>query len=440
MRSTLPKVLHPIGGVPILRRVVNALRAAGVHETVAVLGDAADQIALSLPDDVVIAIQPSPRGTGDAVRVGLSALGALPRKVLVVNGDMPLLPPQLVTRAVEQCHDSIVTIVAAAVPDARRYGRVMLDASGRARAVVEDADATPEQKRSNLINAGLYVFDARWLSSALGELRPSDSGELYLTDLVAAAAREGQPAVIVECDDPLLVEGVNSRRELAAAEVALRERVSWRHMDAGVTIIDPASTYIDETVILAADVVIHPQTFLRGSTRVDAGSEIGPGAELIDTEVGAHSRVWWSVVEGAVLGERVLVGPYFRVRPGTRLAPGVVLGSFGEVKNSSLGAGTQMHHFSYVGDADVGDEVNIGAGAITCNFDGEQKHRTTIGDGVFVGSDTMLVAPLTLGDGSATGAGAVVTKDVPPGGLVVGVPARPIQRKREGTGGGSASA
>jgi len=224
---------------------------------------------------------------------------------------------------------------------------------------------------------------------------------------------------------------VNDRRQLARAEAARQKRIRNRLMDAGVTLLDPATTYVDESVVVAADVVVHPQCYLRGGTTIEAGAVIGPGTEIIDSTIGAGSRVWWSVVEGARVGRRVTIGPYFRIRPGTVLEDDVALGSFGEVKNSHVGARTQMHHFSYLGDAEVGENVNIGAGAITCNFDGVNKHRTTIGADVFVGSDTMLIAPIEIGAGAMTGAGSVVTHDVPDGERVVGVPARPIPRRSE---------
>jgi bifunctional UDP-N-acetylglucosamine pyrophosphorylase/glucosamine-1-phosphate N-acetyltransferase len=250
------------------------------------------------------------------------------------------------------------------------------------------------------------------------------------------ATNQGSLVEAVRLADPWEVRGVNTRRELAEAEAALQDRIRNRLLDAGVTLVDPNTTFVDESVVVESDAVIHPQSYLRGGTKIAARAVIGPGAEIIDSSIGSGTRVWWSVVEGATVGARVTIGPYCRLRPGAVLDDDVALGSFGEVKNSRLGSGTQMHHFSYVGDAQVGKNVNIGAGAVTCNFDGVDKHQTVIGDGSFIGSDTMLVAPVELGDGALTGAGSVVTRSVPAGGRVAGVPARAIpgRAKREASG------
>jgi len=298
---------------------------------------------------------------------------------------------------------------------------------------VEEADASDEERRVRLVNGMLWAFDADWLRAALERLQPSRSGELYLTALMEAATNEGSLVEAVKLTDPWEVRGVNTRGELAAAEAALQDRIRNRLLDAGVTLVDPNTTFVDESVVVESDAVIHPQSYLRGGTTIAAGAVIGPGAEIIDSSIASETRVWWSVVEGATVGARVTIGPYCRLRPGAVLDDDVALGSFGEVKNSRLGSGTQMHHFSYVGDAQVGRNVNIGAGAVTCNFDGVDKHQTIIGDGSFIGSDTMLVAPVELGDGALTGAGSVVTRSVPSGGRVAGVPARAIpgRAKRE---------
>ena len=400
MRSTLPKVLHPVGGVPMLRRVLDALRGAGIADIVVVLGEEAEQVRPALGEPSTVVIQPKPLGTGDAVRVGLSAISPDADRILVVNGDAPLLTSQLV-REVLATPPSLMTVTATRVERPHGYGRVLLTASGQVERIVEEADATDEERAVDLINAGLYLFDAAWLRSALPTLRPSPKGEIYLTSLAEVAHGDGESVACVTVDDSQLVLGVNTRAELAASEAMLRARIVQRHLEAGVTFLDPQTAYIDESVVIEPDTVIHPNTYLRGSTIVKAGCELGPGAEIIDSVVGERSRVWWSVIEGARLAPDVHVGPYSRIRPGLELASDVVMGSFAEIKNSVVGAGTQMHHFSYLGDADVGPNVNIGAGAITVNFDGVEKHRTRIGTGVFVGSDTMLIAPISLGDGAA---------------------------------------
>jgi bifunctional UDP-N-acetylglucosamine pyrophosphorylase/glucosamine-1-phosphate N-acetyltransferase len=319
------------------------------------------------------------------------------------------------------------------------YGRVVMSDAGHVLRIAEEAQASAQERAIPLVNGMVFAFDAAWLRAELPWVQPSASGEVYLTALVERAVAAGLEVAAVHVTDPWELRGVNDRRQLAEAELALHSRVRNRLMDSGVTLLDPASVFVDESVVLGRDVVLHPHTFLRGRTIVGEGCVLGPGAEVIDSHLGDGSHVWWSVVEGAHVGMRAHIGPYCRVRPGTILEADVSLGSFAEVKNSHVGARTQMHHFSYVGDAVLGADVNIGAGAITCNYDGIQKHETSIGAGAFVGSDTLLVAPVTVGEGAVTGAGSVVTKDVPAGSLVVGVPARRIGPARLGRGKGRSS-
>ncbi|HZS02834.1 MAG TPA: bifunctional UDP-N-acetylglucosamine diphosphorylase/glucosamine-1-phosphate N-acetyltransferase GlmU [Chloroflexota bacterium] len=321
----------------------------------------------------------------------------------------------------------VLTLLTMEVPDATGYGRVVRDGAGRVVGLVEEREATPEQRAGREVNVGAYVFDAAWLRASLPRLRRSASGEYYLTDLVALAAREGRPLAAVALADPGEGLGVNDRVQLARAEAALRGRLRERLMRAGVTMIDPATVYVDAMVTIGADTVLHPHTFLRGRTRIGAGCEIGPSTQIEDSEIGDGCRVAWSLVEGATLAADVQVGPFAHLRPGARLARGVQIGNYAEVKNSVLHENVEQHHFSYLGDAEVGRDTNVGAGTITCNFDGVNKHRTEIGERVFLGSDTLLVAPVQVGDGSATGSGAVVTRPVPPGKLAVGVPARVLR-------------
>ncbi len=437
MRSAIPKVLHSVGGIPMVCRTINVVRAAGINRVVVVVSPDGAAVRDVVPGDVACAEQPEPRGTGDAVRVGLERLGAAAGRILVVGGDTPLLSPVTLRAVASAVPPAILAMGVAELDDPRGYGRVIMRDGQQVERIVEEADASEAERAVKLINGMVFSFDADWLRSALAELKPSPSGELYLTALVAAATRQGRIVQAVRAADPWEVIGVNTRQELAEVEAALRDRVRMRLMDAGVTLLDPSSTFVDESVVVGSDVVLHPQCHLRGATVVESGCVLGPGAEVIDSHLGEGARVWWSVVEGAKVGPGVTIGPYFRVRPGTVLEEGVVLGSFGEVKNSRVGAGTQMHHFSYLGDADVGPNVNIGAGAVTCNFDGVDKHPTKIGADAFVGSGTMLIAPIELGEGSMTGAGSVVTRDVPPGERVAGAPARTIphhanRRKRRG--------
>lgn len=423
MRSQTPKVLHRVGGISMVRRVAEAARRAGAGRVVVVVGPNSPDVRGELPSDVVVAVQPEPRGTGDAVRCGLSeAPGA--ERILVVGGDTPLVTDGFLRGVVDRVPSAAVALGAATLSDPKGYGRIVRTTTGQVARIVEQAHASADERAIGLVNGMIFAFDGEWLRQEIATLGVSPSGEVYLTDLIEVATRSGRSVDIVESEDPWEIVGVNSLMDLAAAEAALRARTNRRWMQAGVTLIDPSTTFIDESVALAPDVVIEPQCYLRGNTVVEEGCILGPGAEIIDSYVAAGARVSWSVVEGAQIGERVHLGPYCRIRPGTRIGADVALGSFSEIKASEVGARTQMHHFGYLGDAVVGSDVNIGAGTITCNFDGVDKHETVIGAGAFVGSDTMLVAPVTLGQGARTGAGAVVTRDVPDGRLAVGVPAR----------------
>ncbi|MEA2641860.1 MAG: bifunctional UDP-N-acetylglucosamine pyrophosphorylase / glucosamine-phosphate N-acetyltransferase [Chloroflexota bacterium] len=420
----------------MVRRVVDAVAQAGIGHVVVVLGPDMEDVRAILPPDVQIAIQDEPRGTGDAVRVGLAAFAASELDaIIVVAGDTPLVSAETLRRLLEAVPRATVAVAGVELADPHGYGRLILDSQGGLTRIVEQADASPEELAVHLVAGYPFAFEAQWLTTAVPRITPAPNGEFYLTALVENAAIEGQPTYVVRVDDEWEIRGVNTRRELVEMNAELRKRICQHWLDRGVTILDPASTVIDESATFGQDVVVHPQCYIRGRSVIGEGCILGPGAEIIDSRLGAGTRVWWSVVEGAETAQRVSIGPYFRVRPGTVLGDDVHLGSFGEVKNSAVGAGTQIHHFSYVGDAKVGESVNIGAGAITCNYDGENKHETIIGDRAFIGSDTMLIAPVEIGDGASTGAGAVVTHDVPPGRTAVGVPARlRPERKESDTG------
>jgi bifunctional UDP-N-acetylglucosamine pyrophosphorylase/glucosamine-1-phosphate N-acetyltransferase len=291
--------------------------------------------------------------------------------------------------------------------------------------IVEEQDATDEERELGEINAGLYAFDAGWLHGAIGRLRPSGTtGELYLTELVTLARGDGRLVAALDVEDDGRLTGINDRAQLGQAEWDLRTEINTAHMRAGVTMRDPSTVYVDATVRLDEDVTIEPNVILRGSTHIGRGSTIGAGSQIVDSAIGQACLVWASVVESSEVGDRTRIGPFAHLRPGAVIGPDVEIGNYAEVKNSRIGAGVRQHHVSYLGDADVGAGTNVGAGTITANYDGTRKHRTTIGERVFLGVDTMLRAPVTLGDGARTGAGAVVTRDVPPGKLAVGVPAR----------------
>lgn len=432
MRSRIPKVLHPLAGRPMVLHVLDALAAAGVERPVVVTGHGADEVEAAVADRADTVRQEEQRGTADAVRVALDALPAEAGTVLVTMGDAPLQPGGLFEALLETRAGAAATIVlvSARMPDPTGYGRVVRGADGAATAVVEETDADEAVRGLDEVNAGTYAFDAAWLRGAIGRVEPSAGGELYLTDLVALAVGEGRAVRVVEAPDALDAMGINDRVGLAAAEERLRRRIVERHQRAGVTIVDPATTRIDAGVEIGQDARIEPWTMLEGATLISPDAVIGPNAHVRASRIGPRTRIWASVVEEATVAEDVEVGPYAHLRPGAEVGPRCRIGNFAEIKQSRLGAGTQQHHFSYIGDAEVGDDVNIGAGSVTANFDGVAKHRTVVGDRVKLGVDTMMVAPLTIGPDAVTGAGAVVTRDVEPGATVVGMPARPIELRR----------
>jgi len=432
MRSRVPKVLHPLAGRPMLSHVLDALAAAGVEHRVVVTGSGADAVEAALGDKVPTVRQEPQLGTADAVRCGLARIPSSVRHVIVTMGDVPLLPPDLFQRLLREQAEGEATIamLSARVPDPAGYGRVVRDGAGAATAIVEESDADAVTRALDEVNVGTYCFDAAWLRANVGSVPASASGEYYLTDLVALAAAGGRRVAVVEAPNAELTTGINDRVALAAAEGRMRARIAEEHMRNGVTIVDPGTTYIDAAVEIGQDARIEPWTVLSGATVVAQDAVVGPNAQVRDSRIGPRTTVWASIVEESEIAEDVEIGPYSHVRPGCRIGPRSRIGNYAELKKATVGAGMQQHHFSYLGDADIGDDVNIGAGAVTANFDGERKNTTVIGDGAFIGVDTMLRAPLTIGPGARTGAGAVVTRDVAPGKTVVGMPARPIEARR----------
>ena len=444
MRSTLPKMLHPLAGLPLLAHVLNSVDAipattafaaigdtVSTHRPVVVLGHESEQVAAAFGDRCLYAIQPEQLGTGHAVLMAQSvvdALEPLPQTVLVCYGDTPLIRSEVLASVIAEHIKShaIVTFLTACTDHSSDYGRVVRDSHGQVREIVEVKRATSEQLRIQEVNSGVYCFDRAWLWSTLQSLPRNPSGEYYLTDLIAIAGTQDLPIATVQGSLEETI-GVNNRVQLAEAEQIIRRRILERHMYAGVTIVDPATTYIDENVKIASDTVILPGTMITGKTTIGSWSRIGPGTTIDNSVVGNRCTIQTSVLEETTLEDDVRVGPFGHCRPGAYLARGVRMGNFGEVKNSYIGPETDMHHFSYIGDATVGSRVNIAAGVITSNYDGKQKHHTAIGDDAFIGCDTTLVAPITVGDHAYTGAGAVVRKDVSPHSLVVGVPARLVR-------------
>ncbi|HMK08789.1 MAG TPA: bifunctional UDP-N-acetylglucosamine diphosphorylase/glucosamine-1-phosphate N-acetyltransferase GlmU [Anaerolineales bacterium] len=434
MVSATPKALHRLGGQPLLTWVERACREAVGRPPVVVVGpEAGAEAAQVVPPDVRFVVQETRRGTGHALQQAAAVLRGHADLVLVATADMPLIRGESLRRLVERqtTHAGPVTMMTIRAVEARGFGRVERGPDGEVRAVVEEAMADAAQLAIGEFNASLYCFRARWLWDELPRLRESPQGEMYLTDLVARAAAAGGVAV-EPVADPDEVIGINTREHLALAERALRRRVNRGWMLAGVSLVDPETTYIESSVQLAPDVEVLPNTHLRGATVVGRGSRLGPNTVVTDSIIGEACRVEASVIEGARLEDEVRIGPFAHLRSGARLGRGVHMGNFGEVKNSVLGAGVKMGHFSYVGDAEIGAETNIGAGTITCNFSRDgKKNRTRVGKGVFLGSDSLLVAPVEIGDAAATGAGSVVTRDVPAGRLAVGMPARVVRHLEE---------
>jgi bifunctional UDP-N-acetylglucosamine pyrophosphorylase / glucosamine-1-phosphate N-acetyltransferase len=417
MRSALPKVVHPLAGRPMIGWVLDALQAAGATSTVVVVGYGAEAVREALPPGVAAAVQQTRRGTGDAAGVGLEALDPACDTVVLACGDTPLLEPALVRLLVER-HGSdgrVATVVTATLDDAGAYGRVVRGAAGRVERIVEARDASPEELAIREFNAGVYAADRAALAASLTGLAAArPEGQLYLTDAVT-----GLPGTVaaLEAEDVDAVLGVNDRVDLAACEGILQRRLRARHMRSGVTMPDPSSVYLDADVAVAADTVLLPGTHLRGGTTVAGGCTIGPDAVIVDSVIGPGSRVVSAQVLESELEEGCSVGPFAYLRPGCRLRRGARAGSFVELKNTELGPGAKVPHLSYVGDATIGQDTNIGAGNITANYDGFRKHRTEIGARVKTGSDCVFVAPVSVGDDAMTGAGSIITDDVPAGAL-----------------------
>jgi len=431
MASSLPKPLHPLLGKPLIEYVLAAVQPLSEYPPVMVIGHGGEEIQQALADKARFVIQEELLGTGHAVQQAETILNDRTDLVLVVYGDMPLVRLQTLEKLIEtqKNHSGPVTILTVSEEDPRGFGRVARDGSGQIRAIIEEAHATPEQLKITELNAGMYCFQAAWLWENLKKLELSPKGEYYLTDLVGVAVEADQTVASVQVEDSRELLGINNRVHLAEASQILREQINQSWMLSGVSIIDPQSTYIDPDVQIGQDTVIFPNTFLQGATRLGKDCLIGPGTRVFNSQIGDRCEIEFSVVEESQIEDNVDIGPFSHLRRGAHLASGVHVGNFGEIKDSYLGEGSKMGHFSYVGNAQIGKDVNIGAGTVTCNYDGEEKHQTVIRDGVFIGSDTMLVAPVEIGENASTGAGSVVTKDVPPDTVVVGVPARKIGKK-----------
>jgi bifunctional UDP-N-acetylglucosamine pyrophosphorylase/glucosamine-1-phosphate N-acetyltransferase len=424
MKSQLPKVLHPLAGCPMVKHVLDVATQLQPTRLALVVGYGAQQLRQVLGDEILYAEQLEQLGTGHAVLQARELLAGHAGTVLVLYGDTPFITRQtLETMLLHHTENgAAVTLLTFRPDDPTGYGRILRDGTGRVVGIVEHKEATSEQREIGEVNSGILCFRDAWLWPHLEGLQPKH-GEYYLTDLVELAVAEGEWVAAKEAD-AAEVMGLDDRVKLAKAEALMRQRINEGWMLTGVTLLDPASTYIEVSVEIGQDTVIYPNTHLRGATAIGHDCRLGPNTIICDSTVGNGCVIEASVVEGATMEDDVDVGPFAHLRKGAHLAKGVHVGNFGEIKKSYLGPDTKMGHFSYLGDATLGANVNVGAGTITCNYDGEQKHPTVVEDDVFIGSDTMLVAPVKVGKGAKTGAGAVVTRDVPPGQVVYGVPAK----------------
>ncbi|MGP5496186.1 bifunctional UDP-N-acetylglucosamine diphosphorylase/glucosamine-1-phosphate N-acetyltransferase GlmU [Corynebacterium flavescens] len=455
MKSKTPKTLHSIGGRPLVGHALHAADGLDPVHIVAVVGHqrelvspAIDAISAELTHEVIQAVQPEQQGTGDAVACGIAAIPEFKGTVIVTNADVPLLRPQtlqdLAASHVEA--GNAVTVLSMRQEDPTGYGRIIRTADGQVEAIVEHKDASPQQLLVDEVNSGVFAFDAAVLRHALKELNSDNAqGELYITDVLEIARKEGHKVGAYTAKDPAELAGVNDRAQLASAGRELNRRVVHSAMLAGATIIDPESTWIDVTVTIASDVTIYPGTQLLGTTSIAEDAEVGPDSTLTNMQVGSGAKVVRTHGFDSVIGTNANVGPFTYIRPHTLLGEGAKLGGFVESKNAQIGRGSKVPHLTYIGDATVGEESNIGASSVFVNYDGVNKHHTNIGSHVRTGSDTMFIAPVNVGDGAYSGAGTVIKDDVPAGALVVsGGKQRNIegwvQKKRPGTPAAEAAA
>lgn len=443
MRSQTPKVLHALCGRPMAAHVIDSLSALPLERVVVVVGHGAEAVTKTLPEHldgpvpVEFVEQRVQRGTGDAVSVALAAAlfdADAEDDVIVLAGDQPLLRAETLAElaTTHREHDAAATILTAILDDPTGLGRVVRDKDGRVARIVEHVDATDDELEIHEINTSIYCFRRNLLAPAMRRITPAnEQGEYYLTDAIEVLRAAGHRVVAHVTSDPAEALGVNDRAQLAAAEAVLRERINGRWMREGVTMVDPARTYIDAGVELGVDARLLPGTMLEGRTVVGAGSTIGPDCHVIDSVVGSGVEIRQSVLREAEVGDGCRIGPFAHLRPGTRLGADVRIGDFVEIKHAELGEGAKANHLAYLGDVTIGPGVNIGAGTVVANYDGAEKHHTEMGARVFTGSNSTIVAPVTIGEGATIAAGAVVTKDVPAGALVRGVPAEVVRENHQ---------
>ncbi len=419
MKSDLPKCLHKVCGVPMVKLVADNMIAAGVDEVIIVVGHGGEALISELGDGYKYAWQNEQLGTGHAVQCALAELGEVEGTVLIACGDTPLISTDYFKEFIG-AHGGVCTLSVAHLADAHGYGRVVVEGENATR-IVEQKDASDNEKQIRHANAGMYCVEGAALREALKTLKSDNAqGEYYLTDIIGYFSGSGRPVKAFISDDPAILLGVNDRVQLAEANAILRKQINERHMRAGVTLVDPSSTYIGPAVVIGQDAIIEPNTHLEGATSIGKGSRIGPNSKFADVEIGEDCYIFLSHGYEAKIGNGCRIGPFANIRPKTVLEDGVRLGNFVEINRSLLHEGVKVNHLTYIGDSEIGEETNIGAGTITCNYDGYKKSRTTIGKNVFVGSNSTLVAPVTIGDGALTAAGSVITDEIPAGGAGFG--------------------
>lgn len=422
MKSATHKVLHPVCGKPMILHILDALEEAQFDQVIVVVGQQREQVIDMVGTRADIAVQENQDGTGDAVKAALPHLRATTDSVVVLYGDAPLIRAQTLNNlvAVREREQVAATLLSAKVSDPIGLGRVFFDDAGTVSRIVEEKDATVEERLNDVINTGIYAYDVHALSTSVGAIKPDNAqSEYYLTDTIALLRTSGERVLAVLAEDPNEVASVNDRIQLSMVERLCRRRILERWMRAGVTVIDPDTTYVDTTVTLSTDVTLLPGAMLTGTTMVESFATIGPNSRLENTIVRAHATIQNTVAVDSEVGEAAQVGPFAYLRPGSLIGARAKVGDFVEVKNSSIGDDTKISHLAYVGDADIGKHVNIGCGVITVNYDGERKHRTVVGDNSFVGSNVNLIAPLTIGNGAYLCAGSTVTDDVGDDGFAI---------------------
>ncbi|NLL17818.1 MAG: bifunctional UDP-N-acetylglucosamine diphosphorylase/glucosamine-1-phosphate N-acetyltransferase GlmU [Clostridia bacterium] len=422
MYSEKPKVLHSVAGKPLVQHVLDEARTAGVHQLVLVIGHGGEEVKNTLGEELTYAWQKEQLGTGHAVMQAMGSLEPDVERVVVLSGDVPLLRGETIQQFLEHYAKSNAkaAVLTAYVDKPDGYGRIIRDSEEHVVKIVEHGDASPKELAIKEINSGTYCFDKKLLAKCLTELKPDNvQGEYYLTDVIHAIRGQGMPVIAVPVEDNREIMGINNRIQLAEAEAVFRDRVNKKLMLAGVTIVDPNTTYIDAQVEVGQDTVIYPFTILRGKTQIGKDCMVGPNVDITDTTVGSGVTIRQAVVEKAEIGNNCNIGPFSYLRPGTVLRDNVKVGDFVEIKKSLIGEGSKVPHHTYIGDAILGKSVNVGAGTITCNYDGKNKHQTVIEDGSFIGSNSNLVAPVKIGTNAYVAAGSTVIADVPEGSLAV---------------------